>query len=294
MTPYSLLRGCPPPGRTSAIPVLAVLLSLLGTGLLTSPAAARVVDPWPRYQPQTTCSPTAKPGTLELAAHLMRRYPGSGSSGISRACSAGGVSEHKEGRAFDWRVDVRVKRERRYAADFLSRLRRTDRHGNRAALARSMGVMYVIWDDHIYSSTNGYRERDYVHYACSSARSCSSTLQHRDHMHISLTWDGARARTRWYDAHQPDRTAQPDRPAPDRERPDRERPDRDRPDRDRPGRDREWKDDPVWEDQPVWQDHPVWEGHPVFGDPSEGKQHPHADGHPVWGDGGPPGHGKRH
>ncbi len=53
-----------------------------------------------------------------------------------------------------------------------------------------MGVMYVIWSDHIYASYSEFRARDYKSSSCKTLASCSKTLRHRDHMHISLSRSG--------------------------------------------------------------------------------------------------------
>lgn len=174
----------------------AVLLSLLPAG-----AGAREsrIEGFPNYHPQTTCSPKPKRGTVMLANYLMRRYKGTGSLGISRSCRAGGVSEHKEGRAFDWALSAGSRRDRHYAADFLRRLRKPDRFGRRDALARRMGIMYAIWNDRIYSATHHYRTRRYKHPACRTIRRCSASYRHRNHMHISLTRSAARKKTSWYE-----------------------------------------------------------------------------------------------
>lgn len=179
--------------------VAAVLLTVALVGLRPVPVAeAMPVEGYPSYQPQTGCSPRPKAGTVLLSEWLLRTYPGSGSSGISRDCGSSGVSEHKEGRAFDWRLDAGSRRDRGYARDFLDRVLATDRRGNAQALARRMGIMYLIWNDHIWSASSGYAERDYLHAACSRVEGCSTTLRHRDHMHISLTRRAARGRTSWY------------------------------------------------------------------------------------------------
>jgi len=183
--------------RVRAAATAALVLWLVS---VSGPAQA-AIDPWPSYDPQSTCSPTAKKGTLELASYLQKHYPGSGSYGISRACSSGGRSEHKEGRAFDWRVNVTNAKERGYAYNFISRVRATDSAGHIAALARRMGIMYVIYNDTIYSSTHNFAARAYLNAGCSSKSSCSATLRHRDHMHISLTRAGGAGRTSWYGSH---------------------------------------------------------------------------------------------
>lgn len=178
----------------------ALILTLL---LLPVTAAAVPVEGYAPYEPQKNCNPTAKEGTLELARWLQRQYPGTGSLGISRACGHGGVSEHKEGRAFDWGVDVSSERDRRYVKDFLSRVLATDEQGNEAALARRMGIMYILWNDHSWASYRGFAKADYRHSACRSLKKCSKTLRHRDHVHISLSRAGARGDTSWYHRHDP-------------------------------------------------------------------------------------------
>lgn len=180
-----------------ALAVVVLTMALAGLHPV-APAGAMPVEGYPSYQPQTTCSPRAKTGTVMLSEWLLRKYPGTSSSGISRGCGSSGISEHKEGRAFDWGLSAESRRDRQYAADFLERLFRTDRRGNEQALARRMGIMYVIWNDHIWSASSGYRQNDYLHSACRKVERCSVTLRHRDHMHISLTWPAARARTSWY------------------------------------------------------------------------------------------------
>ena len=178
---------------------IAVVLAAAIAGFRPSPSALAIpIDEVPTYQPQHKCSPTPKPGTVMLSEYLQKKYRGSGSLGISRACGASGVSEHKEGRAFDWALDARSGRDRGYAHDFIVRLRATDRAGNTNALARRMGIMYVIWNDYIWSASYGYKKRHYKHPACKTVKGCPTSLRHRNHMHISLTWAGARAKTSWY------------------------------------------------------------------------------------------------
>ncbi len=181
-------------------PILCAVAALLALTLLPNgaDAAAPRLEGFPSYHPQTKCSPKAKPGTVMLANHLMRRYRGSGSLGISRSCRDGGVSEHKEGRAFDWALSAASRRDRHYAADFLNRVRKTDRFGRRGALGRRMGIMYLIWNDRIYSASRHYKGRRYLNAGCRSIKRCSVSLRHRNHMHISLTRAAARKDTSWY------------------------------------------------------------------------------------------------
>lgn len=192
------------PGRRAARlarPVAGALLALaLGaapaavatpaaSAAATAPALAvpgRAIEPFPVLQPQTRCLPTAKPGTRLLAAHLVARYPGTRSGGISRSCARGKASEHKEGRALDWRVRAGVPSEARAANDFLSWLFRPDAHGNSHANARRLGVMYVVWNRRIYGTyAPGWRPY-------------TGASPHVDHMHISLSWPGAMGTTSFW------------------------------------------------------------------------------------------------
>lgn len=209
-------RRTPLAGPAASLAALLACATVLVAGALVTPgapgsstgspthlvaasaSATTPIEDLPAYDPQSTCSPRAKAGTRRVAAWLQRAYPGSGFSGISRRCSSGGTSEHKEGRAFDWRLSVRKARDRRYAAHFLARVQRADAEGNVGALGRRMGIMYLIWDDRIYSAWTGYEPRPYRHSACRRVRRCSATLRHRDHLHLSLSRRGGRGLTSWF------------------------------------------------------------------------------------------------
>ena len=179
--------------------VVAALAAVL---LLAVPAHAQLVESeiedYASYQPQTKCSPKAKPGTLKLGHWLVNRQ-GGGFGGISRSCKSGGTSEHKEGRAFDWRLDASRKADRQKAAEFLALVKETDKAGNTDARARRMGIMYVIWNDHMYAAWDGFRREDYLSSSCKTKKKCSTTLRHRDHMHISLSRPGGKGVTSWYE-----------------------------------------------------------------------------------------------
>jgi hypothetical protein len=184
--------------RTVQACLFAVILGLSVVAPTSSSSASLgPVDPYASYAPQTKCAPAAKIGTRTFAAWVVRRYGGA-FGGISRPCNIGGTSEHKEGRAFDWTLDAAKATDRRRAAAFLERVFATDHWGNQASLARRMGIMYIIWNDRIYGAYDHFRPRAYLHSGCKRLATCSKTLRHRDHMHISLSWRGARGRTTWY------------------------------------------------------------------------------------------------
>lgn len=177
--------------------VISLLATLVGTAVPAQAAAVKAarasypaaIEPLARYQAQTTCSPTAKPGVSDLAARLLRAYPTTRSLGIVRACSVGGTSEHKEGRAFDWGgLNAARAADRDRVKRFTTWLFKTDRYGNRYAMARRLGIQYVIWNRKIWGS-----------YAASSGwRRYTGANSHRDHVHISFTWAGARKKTSFW------------------------------------------------------------------------------------------------
>jgi hypothetical protein len=181
----------------AAHPSVVVLLGLLGALTVSVlPAAAAPVTRMPSkaievmspYQAQSTCNPTPKPGTLALSKLVMAAYPGTGTSGISRDCSIGGRSEHKEGRAWDWHVAYSNPKQRAQAVDFAHWLFATDPYGNTFAQARRLGVMYVIWNHKIWSSYN----------AGAGWRPYTGPDPHTGHMHISLSWAGAQKKTSYW------------------------------------------------------------------------------------------------
>ncbi|TIC79922.1 hypothetical protein [Nocardioides sp. GY 10127] len=191
-----------PVRRTTRSLLLALVLALaLGAGL-AAPASATPIEGYASYDGADECKPAAKRGTVFLEAWTVRHFGGV-AGGISRDCKRDKdvYSEHQEGRAFDWMVDSRTTSGARKAKRFLRTLFRKDARGNTDALARRMGVMYVIWDDEIYSAYSGFEPRPYRNSACPAKKplkACSPTLRHLDHVHVSLSWKGARGNTSFF------------------------------------------------------------------------------------------------
>ncbi len=168
------------------------------------PAAPRayspLVDGFASYQGQSTCTPKAKPGAAKLASLLRTTY-GSYSIGISRSCSVGGQSEHKEGRALDWMVNAKVAEQKAAAESFLAWLLATDDLGNVAAMARRLGVMYIGWNDRFwrgYDVGRGWTELKGCLTDPAKKAAGYDTYCHRNHVHISLTWEGAMGLTSFW------------------------------------------------------------------------------------------------
>lgn len=167
---------------------------------LASPALANPfpVEDYAAYEPQTICRSKALTGTTTLTRWINSSYRGGTARASLRACSTGGTSEHKDGRAIDWTMSATSRADRRTVNQLLTRLFAADAEGTPHALARRMGVMYVIWNDRIWSSYRQFAARDYLSSGCRSLSTCSRTLRHRDHVHISLSSAGAKAQTSWY------------------------------------------------------------------------------------------------
>jgi len=153
-----------------------------------TPRFPNQIEPYPTYDGQSTCSPSAKPGMVAFRDMVMASYPGTTSYGISRDCGVGGTSEHKEGRAWDWANDATTSAGRARVAELFRWLFATDEYGHRHAMARRLGVMYVIWNRQIFRM---YRANEgWTPYTGSSP--------HTDHVHFSLTRAGGNKRTSFW------------------------------------------------------------------------------------------------
>jgi hypothetical protein len=179
---------------------LATVVAVLG-GLVATAAAPAVaapptpdfgpaIDAYATYDPQRTCDPTAKPGVLDVRNLLNQTY-GTHRSGITRSCGSG-TSEHYEGRALDYSLNVNTAADRAVANDILAWLLATDQYGNKHAIARRLGIMYIIWNRQIWGA---YRPQ-WRPYSCDGTPSSC----HTNHIHFSFSWAGARRQTTWWTA----------------------------------------------------------------------------------------------
>ena len=143
------------------------------------PAAQDVIS---SYIPQDSCDPVEKPGVLAFQNLILTTFKTGFSDGAVRSCYIGATSEHKEGRAWDWAIPNTTKDHAtaQHVVDWLV--------ANHGAMARRFGIMYIIWNRHIwgiYRMSDGWRP-----YVGESA--------HTDHVHFSFSWDGAEKRTSWW------------------------------------------------------------------------------------------------
>ncbi|MDX6201408.1 MAG: hypothetical protein QOJ83_908, partial [Frankiales bacterium] len=173
----------------------SLLLSDLGVPAFAAPATpaglTSAIEAFQPYVGQTTCDPVAKPGVKAFLNLLLAAYPDTGSDGIVRDCGIGGQSEHKEGRAFDWQVSATNPTDVKHVNDLMAWLLATDRYGNKDAMFRRLGLMYMIWNKRIWKSYQA--DRGWQPY--------SGVSEHTDHVHFSFSWAGARKATSYWTGH---------------------------------------------------------------------------------------------
>jgi hypothetical protein len=198
----------------SRLPALLAALALtFGTAVGIAPAGAiappptpavpaglpAAIEPLGTYVEQDVCQPAARPGTLRLAKLLARTYRDYAATSYATgyACGTDGTrSEHYDGRAIDWMVDVHNTRQHAAARALIGWLLGTDAAGNRFAMARRLGVMYLIYDNRMWGAWDG-RWEEYDNCSHLPAPAYDNSC-HRTHMHISLTWNGAMGRTSYW------------------------------------------------------------------------------------------------
>lgn len=150
------------------------------------------------YVPPTGCDLRNRPGSVKLAQLVKATY--GNTYGLSRTCTSASSpsSEHFDGRAVDTFFNARNVLERAEANAFTYWLLKTDAQGNPYANARRLGVMYIIWNDRMWSSyrtSEGWRPYN----NCAATPSSGyDTACHRNHVHLSLSWEGAYGRTSFW------------------------------------------------------------------------------------------------
>ena len=150
----------------------------------TLPSALDVYVP---YQGQTICDPVARPGVLAFARLMTSHYGMGGTSLIGRTCTSS-TSEHYDGRAWDWMLNVANPDQEAVARSVLTWLTKADRNGVQGAMARRLGIMYIIHDRKMWRAYAP--ERGWAPYY--------GTSPHTDHIHFSFNYNGAAGRTSWW------------------------------------------------------------------------------------------------
>ena len=195
----------PPKRATRWLVLLGLGVSFLVAQPLVTQAAppspvtrafTKPIEPQTNYFAQKICDPIPRPGVVAVKDLLNKTY-GPRVIYIPRyGCS--GLSEHHEGRALDWMISARKVDQKATAASFIAWLQKTDEFGNKIAMARRIGVMYIIWNNKIWRAYDP--GRGWTEYKSCSTRpaTANDTECHRDHVHMSFTWDGAMAATSFY------------------------------------------------------------------------------------------------
>lgn len=172
---------------TKAAPV-PVLPSTLPTG----------IEDLAPYVGQVSCDPTAKPGTLALGRLLTATYSGTGYL-VEHECGSESIaSEHVDGRALDWTVSARNATQKAQADAFVTWLLATDKAGRPFAAARRLGVMYIIWNNQIWSSHDPLPGWQRYSTCPSHPEQAADAVCHRSRLHLSLSWAGAQKRTSYW------------------------------------------------------------------------------------------------
>ena len=160
-----------------------------GPTQLPSPHEGRSIEGFAPDQSQFFCRKHVEPGVKAFERRVLAHYSVSHSDGDMRSCAVAGTSEHKDGRAWDWGVDHRIRAQRAAGKSMLRWLFATDSHGNADAMFRRLGLMYVIWNKQIWGAWSQHWEP----YSCSGP-----TLCHVNHMHFSFGWAGAEKKTSYW------------------------------------------------------------------------------------------------
>lgn len=150
---------------------------------ITMPTADDVAMP---YEGQSFCSQTTKPGVADFAKIVSAHYSRP-TYGTLRPCLSD-VSEHYDGRALDWMLDVNNPADKAIADAVTQWLSAKDAVGNYGSWARRLGIMYIIWNHKVWKS---YRD-------ISTWTTYTGSVPHTDHIHFSFAWDGACKRTSWW------------------------------------------------------------------------------------------------
>ena len=190
---------------TKLFAALVALLAVVVIGALASPAAAAPAIPPTssrsgRWTACATTTPTSAPAGRSGArsrcdAGWKPHRPGCdwGIYNCRTTRTGGSLSLHAEGRAIDWHLDARTRSGLRAGNKLVALLLADDMRGRHFALARRMGVQEIIWDCRIWSAKHPRMSR---YSACDSTSNV--TVQHRDHVHIGLSWKGARKLTTFW------------------------------------------------------------------------------------------------
>jgi peptidoglycan hydrolase-like protein with peptidoglycan-binding domain len=142
------------------------------------PTAVDVKTP---YQGQVSCDPRPKPGVTAFKTLMLSKYK-TGTIGTFRPCLSV-VSEHYDGRAMDWMLNVNNASQKAVANSVTAWL-----SANGGVMARRFGITYMIWNKKVFKLYKP--EAGWTKY--------TGAVPHTDHIHFSFSWNGAMKRTSWW------------------------------------------------------------------------------------------------
>ncbi|MCA1680257.1 MAG: hypothetical protein LC777_15535 [Actinobacteria bacterium] len=190
---------------TAAAAALAAWVCLLVAAapvLARVPLGSRPLDAL-RSDAARGCAKRPQPGALALEGWMARHWIGE-SWGILNCRHVERTirwSLHAEGRGLDWRLDAAVPAEKSAADRLVARLLASDAQGRPFALARRMGVEEIVFNCRIWQADGVgltryglCRHRPHGR----KRKPIDRTIEHLDHVHIGLNWDGAKSRTSFW------------------------------------------------------------------------------------------------
>jgi hypothetical protein len=188
---------------------LVALTTAAAVALTPSPAHAapapvtppfnRAIDGYAANDPVSSCDAGIKPGLQDFRSFIKNRYGLGNTIDFVVGCDLSSPGGHDQGRAWDWGMDAGDAADVDKVNTVLGWLLATDDYGNRHALARRLGINFMIWNRRIIFLTPG-GSKTWEPYSCNgSASSC-----HTNHVHFEMSWAGARRQTTWWTARQPD------------------------------------------------------------------------------------------
>jgi len=183
--------GTPPEGNVMLLKALRfACIATLAMMLVASPATASDPDPYPPSVAVTSCSGFARPGVVEFRDMVLSRIGGGAGNIYSCRYIAGTTtySDHADGRAWDWMVSANDADDLAKANLVTDWLFNADENGKPHAMARRLGIRYIIWNRRI------------VEFSSESANwgPYGGTNPHTDHVHFSFAPTGANQQTSWF------------------------------------------------------------------------------------------------
>ncbi|WP_018350290.1 peptidase inhibitor family I36 protein [Longispora albida] len=156
------------------------------------PAFSAVPDDYAHQDSVDRCDAGTKPGVSDFYQLLRSTYPGLGERNWGTyVCDPSTWGGHDQGRALDWGLNSGNAGERDIASTVLGWLLAT-RDGEPHAIARRLGINFIIWNRQIIYLMTEYSDHNWHPYGGASP--------HTDHIHFEFGWAGAQRQTTWWTA----------------------------------------------------------------------------------------------